>query len=228
MKKNILLPGIDNQLKFLLKNIPVEGLKILIIGPGTAPIADHLNSKNNNIQIITEDYDSMIETRLDLDDKSIPVKIMEYSTTDFEKEEFDLVYAQASISSLNRNKIIKEIKRVLKPVGYLCPGEIVKLNPGVPKFVSDIWDRSELLPLFINDIERYYEDRNFEIIAAEDQSHTLQKFYEMISEKIKIVKSSEELKKKTLNPYTHEVNAYTKLGGDKFMGFKSLLLKKVS
>ena len=40
--------------------------------------------------------------------------MMDFDNTDFNAEEFDLVYAQASISLLNRNKIVKEIKRILE------------------------------------------------------------------------------------------------------------------
>jgi len=228
MKENIFLPGSENQIKFLLNNITVEDMEVLIIGPGTAPIADHLTKMNNKVQIIVEDYDSMIETRLELSDKSTLVRIMDFENTDFDSDKFDLVYAQASVSSLKRNKIIKEIKRILKKDAYLCVGEIVKLNSNVPKFVTDIWDRAELLPLAVDDLERYYAERKFEITAAEDFSNTLKKYYQLISDKLKEIKTGEESgsERRLLNLYSHERNAYLKLGGDKFMGFKSLILIK--
>lgn len=228
MKESILLPGRNSQLILLQNSLAVEGFNVLIIGPGTASIADQLKEKNNNVQIITGDYDSMIDTRLELSDKTVSVKIMEYEHTDFNEKTFDLVYAQSSISGINRNKIIKEIKRILKPDAYLCVGEVVRLNPEVPRFVSDIWDRSELLPLYINDIEKYYADRNFEILAAEDLSKSLKQYYQIIHEKVKESKTGEETGslRKELNMYSHESNTYLKLGGEKYMGFKTIILRK--
>lgn len=228
MKTEIYLPGGWNQYEFLRKNINPSGFKILIIGPGTAPIAEEFRKAGNDVQIIVNDYDSLMETKIELNDTSIPVRIMEYDTTDFNPEEFNLIYAQASVSSLNRNKIIKEVKRLLKPGAYFCAGEIIKLNPDPPKFVTDIWERSELLPLTGPETEKYYTDRQFEVIAAEDQSGTLKKFYTEISKRIQQVKTGQEKgsMKKAMNLYSHETNAYLKLGGDKYMGFKSLLLRK--
>ncbi len=61
---------------------------------------------------------------------------MDFSITDFNDAVFDIVYAQASISSKMRNKIIKEIKRILKPEGILSVGEITSLKSSPPIFVN--------------------------------------------------------------------------------------------
>jgi len=156
---------------------------------------------------------------------------MDFEITDFEDSSFDLIYAQASISSLNRNKIIRELKRILRPGGYLCVGEIVSLKNDIPQFVKDIFDSSDLLPTFIGDFEKYYIDRNFEVIARYDLSKTLQDYYSKSASLLKNAKGNLDDKeksyyKKLLNKISHESNAYLKLGGDKYIGFTAALLKK--
>jgi len=93
--------------------------------------------------MIVNDYDSLINARLNLiKDSKVLVKMMDFDNTDFDAEVFDLVYAQASISLLNRNKIVKEIKRILKPEATLCVGEITALDRDFPPFVRNIFDHN--------------------------------------------------------------------------------------
>jgi len=66
--------------------------------------------------------------------------MMEYSNTDFRDSTFDIIYAQASISTVERRKILKEIKRILKPDGIFCAGEVVNLEKEVPLFITNLRD----------------------------------------------------------------------------------------
>ena len=156
---------------------------------------------------------------------------MDYEVTDFTAESFDLIYAQASVSLLNRNKIIKEIKRILKPDGYICIGEIVSLKPDIPLFVKDIFDSAGLLPIYADQLEKFYSERNINLISQQDFSDTLAEYYIQYASQLKSTKydltdSEKSYYKKILNKISHESNAYLKLGGDKFIGFVSLLMRK--
>ncbi|MBR7513111.1 hypothetical protein KC219_23420, partial [Mycobacterium tuberculosis] len=88
----------------------------------------------------------------------------------------DLIYAQASITS-NRSKIIKEFKRILKPNGFLCVGEIVKLSSNPPKFILDVFNASNLIPLEKEKFISYYDEKNFKLISSDDISFTLREYY---------------------------------------------------
>lgn len=229
----ILLPGLSQQAKFLLSKINIDDFNILIIGANQEQIAKKFSAKTENkIEIIVEEYESLINSKLILEkENNIQVKIMSFEHTDFNEAQFDLVFAQASISNLGRKSIVKEVKRILKPNGIFCVGEIVKLKTDVPVFMQDIFDASELEPLELGDLEKYYTDRNFELIDSKDLSGTLNEFYTTVKEmrKGKIGELSEGEKsyyKKTLNKMNHESNIFIKLGGDKFIGFKTLILKK--
>ncbi len=229
----ILLPGLSQQLSFLFSKIEIENLVTLIVGANSEQIAQKFLEKNiPKVEIIVEEYDSLINSQLILNkNENIRTRIMDFENTDFSDSQFDLIYAQGSISNLRRKKIVKEIKKILKPEGYFCVGELIKLTEDVPTFVQNIFDASELEPLFINDIDKYYTERKFEVIDTIDLSRTLKQFYiesaEILRENIGDLSENEKsYNKKLLNKISHESNAFLKQGASKFIGFKALLLKK--
>lgn len=230
----IYLPGTSEQLRLLLENLELNEKSILVIGANSELLAKRIYEQSKTkIELIVEDYESLINAELLIErsEGTVAAKMMAFENTDYLDSTFDLVYAQASVSSKMRNKIIKEIKRVLKPDGYFCVGEIVQLTDNTPTFVKNIWEDSALSPLHTDKIKSYYEERNFEVIYEGDLSKTLNSFYSMTAGLLKdqINKLSEEEKtfnKKLLNRISHESNVYLKQGGNKYIGFKTLLLKK--
>lgn len=229
-----LLPGLKRQVRFLIQKSPGQKFSnVLIVGSASEVIALKLKAKfNSSIEIIVEDYESLINSKYLLGNSAnIDVKMMSYDSTDYPDNSFDLVYAQASISLTNRNKIVKEIKRILKPEGYLCAGEIVSLEKEIPRFVQDMYNNSDLLPLFLNDLENYYAERRFTRLASEDLSSSLKEYYSLSLASYneiagKLDNREQSYYKKIINKIKHESNVYLKLGGNKYIGFITLLLKK--
>jgi hypothetical protein len=86
--------------------------------------------------------------------------------------------------------------------------------------------------LLSGEISNYYKDRGFEILYEDDLSSTLKDFY--LTSKELLIKNIEKLTeqekayhKKFLKKINHESTAYLKLGADRYIGFKFLILKKV-
>jgi SAM-dependent methyltransferase len=234
MNNKIFLPGTDKQIKILLNRIVVNNFTILIIGSGSEEISKQfLSAGASKIIIIVQDEDSLLITRFNLSGTNeVSVRLMDFDNTEFKDSTFDIVYAQASVSAFNRNKIIKEIKRILKPTGYFCIGEIISLTISPPQFVKDIWSGSNISPLYSEEINKYYTDKNFEIVYENDLSFTLRDFYRLSSSLLKeksneLSKDEKSYYKKSLKQISHESNAYLKMGGNLHMGYKTLLLKKV-
>jgi SAM-dependent methyltransferase len=231
----IFLPGLDQQAKFLCEFTEVKGKKILIIGPGTLEAAGILEASDPaEINIIVGDYDSLINMRYEYEKsplQNVRVKMMEYDNTDFKAGSFDIIYSQGTISGSDRNKIIKEIRKILKSEGIFCAGEIISLKKDPPVFINNIWQSSDLLPLLNDEVEKYYKDRGFEILNQKDLSFTLREFY-LQAEKLSAKSSSEmneqekSYHKKLLRKLSHESNAYLKLGGHEYIGFKALIMRK--
>jgi ubiquinone/menaquinone biosynthesis C-methylase UbiE len=233
IKGKILLPGTDKQLSNFFASQDVSDKKILIIGDGSEEITEEfLNRNASEIDLIVENTESLSIARNYLSKKEkISVRLMDFDNTDFNSETFNIIYAQASISKVNRNKIIKEIKRILKPGGILCIGEIVKLKDKIPAFVTDILESSRLFPILINDLRSYYGERNFEILFEKDLSLTLKEFYvlnnSLLNENLdKLPLQEKSYHKKMLNQIVHESNAYLKMGADKYIGFHILVMRK--
>jgi ubiquinone/menaquinone biosynthesis C-methylase UbiE len=227
---NILLPGGNKQIEHLFEqNIP-KGVHALIIGPNCESIAIKLLEYFTSLYIITDDYDSVMQIRMKLkDEDKVKVKLMDYAHTDFDNGYFDLIYAQASISVSNKKEIVKELKRILSGNGLLCAGEIVSLKEPVPGFVSDIWERSDLEPIASSKIKKYYEGKGFEVLSEKDFSDTLQDFYDQLRTTVsKVSKDEKEADKKYFSRMKHESDAYLKLGGDKYIGFKSMIFRKLN
>jgi len=229
---NIFLPAGFKQFRILKGKFIISDKSVLVIGAGSEKIAEKMiDSGAVSVKMIVNDFDSLMNSRLNLgkESKIIP-EMMEYDNTDFSESEFDLVYTQGSISSFNRNKIIKEIKRILKTGGVLCVGEMTTLTKQYPDFIKDIFDSSEILPLPNDSFSSYYTGRNFSVLHEQDLSSSLKIFYEnaVFNLKNNIEQLSDTEKsyyKKLLNKISHESNAYLKLGADKYIGFKMLILK---
>ena len=229
-KISILLPGGNKQFEHLLEQNICAGVRTLIIGSGCELAAIELLEYYDNVTIISDDYDSVMQSRLSLKNEDrINVKMMDYAHTDFEAKHFDLIYAQGSISIPDKKDIVKELKRILSKQALFCAGEIVSLKDPVPEFVNDIWERSGLEPIASSEIKKYYEGKGFEVLSENDLSSSLGDFYEKIKNAVsKVSKDEKEQDKKYFSKMKHESHAYRKLGGDKYIGFKSLIMRKLN
>ena len=230
---NILLPGLDEQLSFLRKNTAIQINQALVIGSGSEKIAKQLSKIYScEVDLIVENYESLLNSKIILGEtEKIKPFLMNFEITDFDSSHFDLIYAQGSVSLTNRNKIIKEIKRILKPGGLLCVGEIVSLKKEIPSFIKNIFDSSNLLPLFVDDLEKYYAARKFKVVSQQNLSETFREYYLQSAALLKGIENAltdqeKSYYKKLLNKVSHESNVYLKLGGNKHIGFISLLLEK--
>ncbi|MEJ2103632.1 MAG: class I SAM-dependent methyltransferase [Ignavibacteriaceae bacterium] len=214
----------------MLQKVNISGKIALIIGSGCESIAVQLPKNFTDVFIILNDYNSLMLSRTELNnDEKIKCKMMDYANTDFEKEYFDLIYAQASLSVPERKEILKEIKRILRKDGIFCTGEIVSLKEPVASFVKDIWERSGMEPLPSSGIKKYFEGKGFEVINEIDLSSTLKDFYEKLRYKVsKATKQEKEENKKYYTAIKHESDVYLKLGGDKYIGFISFIMRKAN
>ena len=235
MDKNrfIFLPGSGFQIKKFLEGSSVGEKEILVIGSNSEELAEiFIENKAESVIIIVDDNDSLLRSRFLLSgNKKISVRMMEFSNTDFKESTFDIIYTQGSISTIDRKKILKEIKRILKPDGIICTGEIVNLEKEVPLFIKNLRDNSGIQAPWINELNDIYVNAEFEIISEEDLSHRMQNFYRENSALLKdnrddLTDQEKSYYKIILKKMSHESNAYLDLGGFKFMGFKMITGKK--
>lgn len=228
------MPGGRYQLKFFLnQEIDIKGKSVLVVGSGSEQVAKKLAEESENtVHLIVEDYDSLMNSKIALDhNPAVDVRLMDFEITDFNQNEFDFIYAQASVSGSRRNKIIKELKRILKPEGIFCAGEIVNLKEDMPVFLQDIWESADLDPMNIGKVDAYYEERNFEVKETKNLSDILKEYYRINEKMLPETKEglSEQEKsyyKKLIKRVSHESGVYLKQGGDSYIGFYVLVMRK--
>lgn len=232
-KPKILLPGLMEQFSFLKKNIEFNDGNVLVIGSNSEFIASEIaNFSNGKVFLINNSQESLTLSRINLgNNKSVITRLMEYENTDFHKEMFDVIYAQSSISIKNRKKIVKEIFRILKQGGVFCCGELIKIEDELPRFITDLWNRTCIEGIFLEQVQSFYTSSGFTIIKKADLSKTLKEFYEIYQSLFLSIKSAlneEEIhyQRKLFDRLNHEINVYLKLGGLKHIGFHALLLRK--
>jgi len=228
----ILLPGLDKLIKQVNNFLDIKNKNIVIYGVGAENAAiEFAKYAKTPVEIIVEDYEQFINSRLNLKKKNnVVCKLMDFAHTDYSNAQFDVVFAQASISSIKRKLILKEIKRILKPEGFLVVGEIVSLKQPVPKFVQNLFDAGNLAPLPIEQIQSYYEGKNWEILHFKNFSETLKEYFTASLKQLNksvgnLTTKEKSYHKKLLNRIKHESNVYLKLGGNKYIGFVSLILQ---
>ena len=229
----IFLPGLDNQIRFVRRRLELKGKKTLTLGSASEEVARlFAKESEEKAELVVEDYNSLMNSRLLVgEEENINVRLMDFEVTDFDKDEFDVIYTQGGISNPRRNKIVKEMKRILKPGGIFCVGEVVSLQEDLPPYILDIYDSSELDPLLASNIEAYYNERNFELIEKKDLSFTLTDYYsknlyELKKSVVDMAENEKSYYKKLINMINHEAKAFLNQGADEYVGFYTLILKK--
>ncbi len=233
VKKEILLPGGKKQLEFFLEKTDLKSKSVLVMGSASELIAEKIFKRSECIvHLIVEESASLMSSLLKLEGfDGVKVKLMDFCRTDFPDNTFDAIYAQASVSNELREDIINEFQRILKKEGTICIGEIISLRSNLPTFVSDVLGNSGIYPLTQNEIRNYYEKRGLEIIDFLDLTETIKTYYQSILERfgdeIKYFSENDlKYQKKEIKRLKHESKVFTKLGGDKYIGFNVLNMRK--
>ena len=219
-------------MKLLTKTLTDAPGKILVVGGMSELIAKRLQAKYKvNVELIVEDFESLLNANLILDyEENIIVKMMDFERTDYENDSFDLIFAQGTVSGGNRKKIIKEMKRILKPGGIFAVTEIVSAHETLPPVMKDLLEAAGISPLNEPDAEKYYQERNFTILTSKDLPDALPEYYKSVQyvfegKEEELTESEKSYYKKIIHRISHEGNVFLKYGGSKYISLKTMILK---
>ncbi len=231
--EKIFLPGLNSQLNYVIENVNLTDKKVLVVGTFSESVAiKFAKMSNNEVELIVPDFEALIGSKVFLEGESgVKTRIMDYCQTDFDKETFDFVYAQASVSTGNRRKILKELKRITKPDGLVVIGEIYSKESDLPVFMKNALDNSDLHPIFEDQIVKYYEEIGFEVKYEENHDKLLMDYYfeckrQLNQSKDKLNDNEQSYYKKILKRISHESNLFMKFNAVKYIGFKILELRR--
>lgn len=233
MKLSLLLPGMDDQFLWFNNLYDVTGKTVLVVGESSDELANFIEENfQAKVYFIVHDEDALFRSRLNLGaNKNISVRLMDFANTDFKYDFFDVVYAQASVTVKERRKIAKEFFRITKPGGVLCVGEMCNLKKEVPQVITDVWNRSTLSPLFVDELVPFYESAQWKHKESKDLSKTLDVFYIQFEKKAarnlpNVPEGEKKLHKKFIHKISHEANVFLRHGGYKNIGFSAMLFEK--
>lgn len=225
----------DDQFLWFNNLYDVTGKTVLVVGESSDELAKFIEENfQAKVYFIVHDEDALFRSRLKLGaNKNISVRLMDFANTDFKAEFFDVVYAQASVTVKERRKIAKEFFRITKPGGVLCVGEMCNLKKEVPQVIADVWSRSTLSPLFVDELVPFYESARWKHKESKDLSETLDIFYVQFEKKAErnlpnIPEGEKKLHKKFIQKISHEANVFLRHGGYKNIGFSAMLFEKES
>lgn len=233
MKLSVLLPGMDDQFLWFSSLYNLAEKTILVVGESSEGIAKFIEENfQAKVFFIVQEEEALFRGRLALSaNKNISVRLMDFANTDFKNNFFDVVYAQASVSVTERKKIAKEFFRITKPGGVLCAGEMCNLKREVPQVITDVWNRSSLAPLFVDELVPFYESAQWKHKESKDLSETLDVFYIQFEKKAarnlpNVPEGEKKLHKKFIHKISHEANVFLRHGGYKNIGFSAMLFEK--
>lgn len=230
--EKIFLPGGKKMFDYMSLKISAEGKKVLILGENSLEIAGLFKSvKSDSVIVGVRDDETLMLERMRLTDKSVSVRLLAFEATGLPHESFDIVYAQASLCVRYRDEIFNEVYKLLKHEGYFVLGELTKNEEKTPQFLNDLWAMQDIQPVTGEKLLNLLEAAGFVCKHAANLSGQLSSFYKtgrMMIEDYKKVHGDEirGTDKKQINTMKHEVNAYLKLGGDRYIGLNCYILKK--
>lgn len=220
------LPGLNDQVDFFLRQYKPSAGNILIIGSGTAEIARVIQQHDKGkVVIIVDNNELLLQERLRASTlENVTVRMMDFHNTDFAGEFFDVVYAQASISTGYHTKIIREIYRILKTGAVFCLGEMYRTTEEIPPGISQVIESGGLRLLDKETIQSLYKAERLHISASKDLSYTLKKVYRFYSRNFNyglhtLPESEKKLLKKEIARWKHEADTFAKMGGLKYIGY---------
>jgi SAM-dependent methyltransferase len=232
--KSPFLPGGASPITFFLKKIPHEGKSILLLGNGFSQLIPFVMHEGfSSIQSASDDNTEVFEYKANTSkNQQFPALVVDYESLDHNTGEFDFVFCQTTLTKPIKTKLIKEIKRILKPDGILITSEIICVKKPAPIFLNDIWIKSGQDPHYGEEFEAFYTTRGFNLIESAEFPNDLDEFYiksyKILETNLKSMSAEKRVQfRKDFVQEKHEITSMVKGGALKFLNFKTLILQKI-
>lgn len=231
--KPVKLPGAEKQLQLLFNTYPVEGKSVLIPGVGSPDLLQvFVDMSPSKLEVLLFDDEQIMVARMHAPKSpSLRIKFMDYTVTDYADNTFDCIYAPGTLSILHHSRMLAEMRRILKPGGVFCLGELAYTKDDIPISVNTMWQDAGLYLQPAEKLLPAYTAGGFELISQADFTDTLKGVYQDFKvQEDKMHKLAElqlpSTQKKQLTRYKHEANMYLKMGAAKYTGYFVYLLRK--
>ncbi len=232
--KTPFLPGGASPINFFLKKMPHEGKSLLLLGNGFPQLIPFVQNEGfSSIHSASDDTTEVFEYKANTSkNQQFPAMVVDYASLDHKSGEFDFVFCQTTLTKPVKTKLIKEIKRILKPEGILITSEIVCIKKPAPIFLNDIWIKSGQDPHYNDEFEPFYTTRGFNLIESAEFPNDLDEFYiksyKILETNLKTMSAEKRVQfRKDFVQEKHEIVTMVKSGALKFLNFRTLILQKI-
>jgi ubiquinone/menaquinone biosynthesis C-methylase UbiE len=232
-----LSPGGMASARRLLKDTLTDkqDLELLVVGSQFGEIALGIAQEFQcNVTGIEADTEAVLYAKMIAQENKLSERVsfvfMEADRITFPKDKFDAILTDNVFSMFPRKQSLMEFARVLKPGGTVHIMDSYWLKDKIPTFVRNLWEsRDNHIPTE-EQWKTLISQAGLSCIWTSDNSRALEKFYRQFRRDIKHMADSkfEGMKhfKSLGKQYKHEIDVYTKNGGDKYMGHVLLIAQK--
>ena len=175
-----LSPGGSVEIDEIIGDIDLSNKKILDIGCGTGGAVFHLLEKHNAAEAIGYDPEPLVIEKANelaveknLSDRA-KFHCIEPGPIQADDESMDVVFSkEAFIHIHDKNELMKDIHRILRPSGLLAVGDWMRNDDGPPSEQMKEYIKAEGLEYFMYSLDKYrevLENSGFKIISMTDRN----------------------------------------------------------
>jgi len=162
----------------------------------------------------------------------VSLRYMSPVATNFLPKQFDVILLEGAFSSYPPGKILKEASRLLANDGLLLFSDSCWLHDSIPTYVRNVWETKDHTVLTTEAILAFFKERGFEILHSQLRSDVLKSFYAQFHDSVRAIAKDGfqgfKHMKTLVKHYKHEIDVYSKHGGDKHMGYLVLVSKRTA
>ncbi len=224
-------PGGETLMKKFLSSLPAEARRddssMLLAGCGYGE-AGFFASENfaGSVMATDEDAEGIFYAKMvaaALTPKNVQFRTMPALALRFDDASFNVVFLNGILNIYPKNKLLKEAGRLLKPGGMLAIADSYWLTEKVPHYARLAWESTRNKIFQKAELEILLAECGFQVKEFSDRSRELRTFYLQFKNDAKSITQSgfEGIKhlKSVVKKYKHEIDVYTKLGGDEHLGY---------
>ncbi len=162
--EGFLSPGGTDEINRIIKGVDVSNKTVLDIGCGCGGAAIHLIKNHGAKEVIGIDTESLVIKRAkELAKKYnlssfVQFRCIKSGHLDIPDESIDLVFSkEVFLHILNKNDLIKDIYRVLKPGGSVAASDWMRIDDNPPSQKMQEYIAAEGLDMFMCSLKHYEE-----------------------------------------------------------------------
>lgn len=178
--KGYLSPGGSDEIDQIIGELNLSGKKILDIGCGCGGAVFHMLEKHLATEVVGFDLEPLVIEQAkalalekSLSERAV-FKCVNPGQFDAEDESFDAIFSkEVFIHIPNKNELMKDIHRILKPGGYLAVGDWMRNNDNPPSLQMKEYIAAEGLDYYMCSLDKYreiLENNGFKVISMNDRN----------------------------------------------------------